>query len=898
MANGPDSIDVNAIRWTGAGANKQQETAKRGLDIKESETTLPYKGPQAAATLERTEQDLKLSRERQVDEMRQRHEANPDYKRYSVAIPALAQALHTSADPTGDIALTYAAAKIFDPDSAVREAEQEALGNTVNLLDKTAQRLRKEFGMTEGGTFTREARARLRREIALKAKALNGAYNRVRLQDQRIARERGYEPYQIIGEHLGTPQMDALKSYDEAVARAAKPKPNDVASQRGAQPAGLDSGRVSGEDIKGFRFNPEVENELSSFLRNPGFTPEGYGRLVAQRMLDAGRITPEQLAQTAESTAAGVKEYAALSDEDRAKLPVPALDYSQVDKAATESAGLGASVAQGLRNLPESTVGMAQGLLALPVDATVSLLTGERYGSFKSFTDLAAALVQGNTDDPAVQAAADALKERYGSLDALKRTAITDPVGAVGDLSLVLTGGGSAIAKLPGAAGAVGQKLATVGRVLDPLSAGVGATTEGVPAAYAAAKSRAPGALEGIQNAPSHIAGFPSGVGGETIREAAGAGFERGAAGAPTARSEAFTTGMRRPGENAADLVQTAHEAVANLRQAASRRYQDAMAQFGRNPVPLDLDVVRKRMLAIKPRNFDAMVDAPKRPSDHLAWQQMNDSVEHYAAQASQDPSLLEPMAMDAFKQDLYDIGSKIGGAYDRDAARIAGTAYKAVRQELVKHDPLYADAMRDYERAATEARELEDTFSLAQARGKPLKVDTAARKLQSIMRNNANTGYGLRAQQGQRLADLDPTGTLMAGVAGQSASAPFARGIRSGVAAGGGVPTAGIAAVAAPPTLAASIPLLAATSPRLAGEAAYGVGRLAGTAVRGGQALAQSPAGRYTAGAARGLADLYERYPTAFLASAQAGSRGRDLADKYDLSQIGLIPPEEEDGY
>jgi hypothetical protein len=343
---------------------------------------------------------------------------------------------------------------------------------------------------------------------------------------------------------------------------------------------------------------------------------------------------------------------------------------------------------------------------------------------------------------------------------------------------------------------------------------------------------------------------------------------------------------MRDPGESAEGLVNAARDAVAGLRAAAGKKYQDAMQQFGKNPTPLNIDNVRQRMAGIKPKNYDAMVDAPKRPSDHMAWEQMNNAVEYYAEKAVADPNLLMPMEMDQFKQDLYNIGSTIGGAYDRDAANIARTAYNGVRQELVKHDPLYNEIMKDYEKVAVEARQLEDVFKLGQARGKPLKTDAAAKALQSIYRNNAFTGYGMRGKQGERIAELDPTGAFAATNAGMVASAPFPRGVTAAVA-GGNLPLTGAAAALNPATLLATVPILAASSPRIAGELAYGAGRVAGTGARAFDAVAGSKVGQGLGAAGTGLAELYQKYPELFLAGTQAGTMlekidAQALADKY----------------
>jgi hypothetical protein len=332
---------------------------------------------------------------------------------------------------------------------------------------------------------------------------------------------------------------------------------------------------------------------------------------------------------------------------------------------------------------------------------------------------------------------------------------------------------------------------------------------------------------------------------------------------------------MRNPEANVGDAVTMARDAVGNLREQASAQYRAQMAQFGQNPVPLDINVVRQRMAAIKPKSYDAWVDKTHRPADHIAWEKMNNAVEGYAGEAMQNPALLEPLAMDQFKQDLYDIGSKTGGAFDKDAARIARTAYNGVKDELIRHDPVYATTMKNYEKAAKEAQQLDETFGLAAARGKEPNIDRATRRLQSIMRNNAYTNYGQRAGQGERLAELDPTGTLLASLAGQTASAIPPRGLQGITGVG-----AGIAGYATNPVSLLAAPLF---SPRGMGELTYGLGRAAGTGARVVDAAAPY---------ADKLYDLYSKYAPETLAATQLGSLTGEGIEAQQQPEEDQAPP------
>lgn len=846
-----------------------QQAAIRSQTIQQNAATIPYAAPQAASDLENAQNRAKYARLEQTEKLRQNFNGLKPVRDYADTVPQLSAALRTAPNSAGDQMLLYAAAKIADPGSVVRESEQASWAQTQPVVQQLQARFNKEI--FSGGQFTQGQRNIIRQELIRALRERRVAYERERRNYERTAKRYGLDPSDVVGEHAGEAYREDMRAYD-----ASRRKQGAILDKRAglddAQPRDKTVGvletppegaRVAGEDIKAYRYTPEQEGDLKGILRAPDFSPEQYADTATQMALDNKSITPEgadKFRADALTTAQGIAEMPA---EERAAAKFD-IDYSEADKAATENAGLFESVAQGFRNLPESGAQLIQGLAALPVDSLLSALQGERVGSIKTTTDLAADLAAaagvGDADGETLKALGDMLDERYGGIDNIKRTAVTDPAGLAGDLSILFTAGGSAAARAPGTIGKVGQAVAKAGEALDPLALAAKAV-KGTPAAYNAVASKAPGALEGVKNLPSEIAGFPSGVGGASLREATKAGFERGRAGAPTARSESFTQSLRNPGSASEDLIAQARDALSGMRQSASQKYQAEMQKFGQNPVPLDINKVRMEMARIKPKNYDTMLDAPRRPSEHVAWEQMNDTVEHYAGKAAQDPSLLEPLAMDQFKQDLYDIGSKVGGQYDRDAARIAGTAYNAVKKELVDHDPIYAATMKDYETAVREVQQIENSFGLRAARGKEPNIDSAMRKLQSIMRNNAYTNYGTRAAQGKRLSAMNPAGELEAGLAGQMGSSwtprglqgPTALGIGGGAGVVGGLPMMGTAALAAP--------LL---SPRVMSEAAYGLGRMAGTGTRAAQPALDVLSKVY---------GLYDHHPETALLMSRIGS-------------------------
>jgi hypothetical protein len=524
--------------------------------------------------------------------------------------------------------------------------------------------------------------------------------------------------------------------------------------------------------------------------------------------------------------------------------------------------GWGETLGSAIVNLPRSTAeelgGIFEAFLS-PVQTAKSI--GSLGGALLSKMGVA------DFDESSADALGQYYANKYGSIEGFKKELANNPASILADVATVLTAGAGTVTKLGlpakiaklGPRAKVAQQWAgAVARNVDPITAMTNVVTKAVPAAVKAT-------TKGAGTLTSGALGLTTGAGGDAISEAAKVGFERSTAGTSTAAADAFLSAMRNPNASADELVKLARDAVGNLRQQASQRYLDKMAQFGRNPAPLDISRVRQRITDIKPASYDTWKDSEgPRPSEHRAWETMNQFVDEYAYKATQNPTLLEPLALDQFKQDLYDVGSKVGGAYDRDAARIAGTAYSAVKDELVNFDPIYADAMKGYEDAATQAQQLESTFSLAAGRGKKPNIESAGRKLSQALRNNVNTNFGTRRAQVDELAALDKTGKLLPMLAGQALNTFEPRGLgrlTSGAAATSGI--AGIGLNMIPMSMdvpgylsGANLATLPLMSPRAVGEAAYYGGRGVGAVNR-----AISPVTSRLGTSVNTLADLQKKY-------------------------------------
>jgi hypothetical protein len=411
--------------------------------------------------------------------------------------------------------------------------------------------------------------------------------------------------------------------------------------------------------------------------------------------------------------------------------------------------------------------------------------------------------------------------KNYGTLEGFKQHLASDPVAVMGDLSALLTGGGSAMGKVPGIVGRAGDVYSTVGRTIDPINIAVKPIT---------------GAAKLAEMLGTPTLGLTTGAGAEAIREAAKAGATGGT------KAEAFLEQMRgnAPIEN---VVNTAKDALSELYRNRSDTYLSGMGNVTGNKAILDFAPIDAAIT--KAENIGSFNGIPIRENAANALAAISQKVKEFKAG---DPAIFRTVeGFDKLKQAISDIQQS--QPYGTPARKVADEMYNAVKNEIVKQAPDYAKVMSDYESASALLKDIEGTLSL----NKNANVDTSIRKLQSIMRNNANTNYGRRVDLARELEATGVPGadTLFPQIAGQMLNSKTPRGIQGGVlpaAAGGAALTA---AFTNPMAL---IPIAAgalASSPRLIGEAAYYSGKVGGGAQKLAEALKsytdKSPIDPYT---------------------------------------------------
>jgi len=136
-----------------------------------------------------------------------------------------------------------------------------------------------------------------------------------------------------------------------------------------------------------------------------------------------------------------------------------------------------------IANIVTSPIETAKGIGGLIRD--VGVTAAQNPGAFSG---LGMAINPGDT--PHLSALAEDLANRYGGWDNFTNTLKTDPVGVLGDLSLVLSGGGAALKAASGGGkmAEVGSAIGKAGAMVDPIAGPIGLAKKALPLETASRK--------------------------------------------------------------------------------------------------------------------------------------------------------------------------------------------------------------------------------------------------------------------------------------------------------------------------------------------------------------------------------------------------------------------------
>jgi hypothetical protein len=131
----------------------------------------------------------------------------PEVKKFKNAIPAY-QAIVRAAkinNPQADINLIYGLAKLYDPDSVVREGEYDTIANSQSIPDWLKGQAQRLAG---GGKLTKETKAQIVEQANIRIESYKNEVDGARKSYSQIVTGRGLDPKNVfpaIGEQLGTP---------------------------------------------------------------------------------------------------------------------------------------------------------------------------------------------------------------------------------------------------------------------------------------------------------------------------------------------------------------------------------------------------------------------------------------------------------------------------------------------------------------------------------------------------------------------------------------------------------------------------------------------------------------------------------------------------------------------
>ncbi len=355
-----------------------------------------------------------------------------------------------------------------------------------------------------------------------------------------------------------------------------------------------------------------------------------------------------------------------------------------------------------LKNIPGSAAGLVEPLLH-PID-TATAIGKTALGAVES-----AVPEKYRQMDPSNRQHFDmlleGLKQRYGGLEQIKETAYKDPVGFIADISAVLTGGGSAAAKLPGTIGKIAATTAKAGRAIDPIAdaMALGKKAAGVTGKYG-----------------SEILGITTGRGGETVRQA----FKG---------TEEFVEKMRGQG-GIEDVVNDMKSALQNIRNERSQQYRAKLVQISQDQRQLDLTPVYTEL---KTRLKDFNIKVIPAPGGE-GYPQLDFSRSTIGNKADQlkvkrefetllewgtKPNDLTPLGVDTLKRRLDDFYS------DSSQARSLVESVNNKVRKVLDTVPGYHEMVKGYADASEMIKKMESELSI----GKGKNPGIAVRKIINV---------------------------------------------------------------------------------------------------------------------------------------------------------------------
>ena len=407
--------------------------------------------------------------------------------------------------------------------------------------------------------------------------------------------------------------------------------------------------------------------------------------------------------------------------------------------------------AQARQNLIPSGINMAKGLYGAvrhPIDTSKSILELAGGGLYNVAPDDIAKWIDTHADPEAVKAAAEKAnavgkfyKERYGSSEGFKKALAHDPVGVIGDISAILSGGETIAAKIPGleaTANVIGKAAEATNPITAPFRA---VSAVGKPAL-----------------------GMLTGTSEEAIKAAAKNGY---------AKDPMFIEQIKGEGSKTEPL-DNARFNLNVMKKNKSDEYRSGMIDISKDKSVLDFGDIDKKLNDVK--NSISFKGVTKNDSAMQTFTELEDEISKWKKLDSSEYHT--PEGLDALKQRINGVMEKIPHT-DAQSVRVGSEIYNTIKSTIKEQAPTYSKVMQDYSEASDQINEIERSLSL----GNRASADTALKKLQSITRNNVSSSYGNRLNLAEQL-EKEGEKPFISGLYGQALNSSTARGLAGNVEA------------------------------------------------------------------------------------------------------------------
>lgn len=406
--------------------------------------------------------------------------------------------------------------------------------------------------------------------------------------------------------------------------------------------------------------------------------------------------------------------------------------------------------------------------------------------------------------------------EKYGGLENAKRSVLTDPVGVLGDVSAVFTGGATLVGKA-GKLAAVGgtQTGKNIAQAIDKSAQKVSNVAGNIDLATLTSKipvSKAP-------DITTSVMGTLSGASPKALKIAYEAGAEGGR------KKELFLEGLKNQ-NNEYQLVEEALEAFKGLKEAKQKAFEKSNAALNLEKIRLSPNLMNEALSKIDD-NFTKIIGGEKVSklveggADAAKLKQIKKVLSEY----TNNPNLHNASGADLIKKKLDKLYPPINEMTKTQVGMLQ-TARRIVNDTIKKADKsgTYKKMNIEYEKAIKLENDIINELSV-KGTGK-INKGTILRKLKSALTDTGSTRFANRAEL---IDTLNPE--LTTKLSGAALNPILPTGLGSRINQGFLSTAVGFA----DPRFLLSA---GTTSPRLLGNIAYGSGQIAGQRRNLAQAL------------------------------------------------------------